>query len=72
MLNNPSILVWNLMTSKQKDEQLYLMKKAHEEFWWNRFYLLNRLLNSIALNTTYKFSKESRYDFIKRIKIKCI
>lgn len=53
------------LTSKQKDEQLYLMKKSYIEFLYNQ---VDRITNSIGLNRNYKFSNESWYDFIKRIK----
>lgn len=57
---------WKTLTSTQKDKQLYLMDKSYEEFLYSR---IDRTVNSIAYNTTYKFRNELWYDFIKRIKI---
>lgn len=63
-MHKPFIDYFKTLTSSQKDEQLYLMDKAYEEFFWSR--KLN--MGSIAMNSTYKFSYESWYQWLNRIK----
>ena len=56
---------WTMLTSTQKDEQVILWDKEHEKFLWKNH---DRTINSICCNTTYKFSNQSWYNFLKGIK----